>query len=365
MAAGRYEGPVRPAVVAFKERGRAELARPLGTALALAVAAVLSGAGELPGPVLLVPVPSSAAAVRTRGRDHVRELTGRALTELRAAGVPAAEARLLRRAGRVRDSAGLSAAERRANLAGTFRLAAAPPAGAALVLVDDVVTSGATLTAAASVLGRALRVGALAGARGGRRRRRPARRLSRSTVGTCRCPTSVECDHARSHREVCMEIVVHGRNVEVPEHFRQHVWDKVSASDRFDGKLKILRVDVELFHEKNPRQSANCQRVEITLRGKGPVVRAEACAPDFYSALDLAAGKLDTRHAPRGRPPPGAPRPPDAGERAAAGQHRLGRAGRGDPRPRPPARRGAALDRPRRAPARAGRAREAPPRRRP
>jgi ribosomal subunit interface protein len=92
-----------------------------------------------------------------------------------------------------------------------------------------------------------------------------------------------------------MEIVVHGRNVEVPEHFRQHVWDKVSASDRFDGKLKILRVDVELFHEKNPRQSANCQRVEITLRGKGPVVRAEACAPDFYSALDLAAGKLDNR----------------------------------------------------------------------
>jgi ribosomal subunit interface protein len=92
-----------------------------------------------------------------------------------------------------------------------------------------------------------------------------------------------------------MEIVVHGRNVEVPDHFRQHVWDKVSASDRFDGKLKVLRVDVELFHEKNPRQSANCQRVEITLRGKGPVVRAEACAPDFYSALDLAAGKLDNR----------------------------------------------------------------------
>src|SRR5215218_9935438 len=92
-----------------------------------------------------------------------------------------------------------------------------------------------------------------------------------------------------------MEIVVRGRNVEVPEHFRQHVWDKVSTSDRFDGKLKILRIDVELFHEKNPRQSGNCQRVEITLRGKGPVVRAEASAPDFYSALDLAAGKLDAR----------------------------------------------------------------------
>jgi len=92
-----------------------------------------------------------------------------------------------------------------------------------------------------------------------------------------------------------MEIVVRGRNVEVPEHFRQHVWDKVSSSDRFDGKLKILRIDVELFHEKNPRQSGNCQRVEITLSGKGPIIRAEASGRDFYEALDLAVGKLDNR----------------------------------------------------------------------
>jgi len=92
-----------------------------------------------------------------------------------------------------------------------------------------------------------------------------------------------------------MEIVVRGRNVEVPEHYRQHVEDKVGSLDRFDGKLKMLRMDVELFHEKNPRQAANCQRVEITLRGKGPVVRAEACAPDFYAALDLASQKLDNR----------------------------------------------------------------------
>ncbi len=92
-----------------------------------------------------------------------------------------------------------------------------------------------------------------------------------------------------------MEIVVRGRNVEVPEHYRQHVEDKIGQIDRFDGKLKILRVDVELFHEKNPRQSAHCQRVEITLRGKGPVVRAEADGGDFYAALDMAATKLDNR----------------------------------------------------------------------
>ena len=92
-----------------------------------------------------------------------------------------------------------------------------------------------------------------------------------------------------------MKIVVRGRNVEVPEHYRTHVEDKVGSLDRFDGKLKILRVDVELLHEKNPRQSAHCQRVEITLRGKGPVVRAEADAPDFYAALDTACSKLDAR----------------------------------------------------------------------
>jgi ribosomal subunit interface protein len=90
-----------------------------------------------------------------------------------------------------------------------------------------------------------------------------------------------------------MEIVVRGRNVEVPDHFRTHVEDKVGQLERFDGK--VIRIDVELLHEKNPRQAANCQRVEITMRGKGPVARAEACAPDFYAALELAAGKLENR----------------------------------------------------------------------
>jgi predicted amidophosphoribosyltransferase len=152
VAAGGYAGPVRPAVIAFKERGRAELARPLGAALALAVAAVMAGVpGPAPGPVQLVPVPSTAAALRTRGRDHVRELTACAVAELRAAGVAAEEVRLLRRRGRLRDSAGLSAAQRRANLTGTF-VAGRRSAGGLLVLVDDVVTTGATLTEAAATL---------------------------------------------------------------------------------------------------------------------------------------------------------------------------------------------------------------------
>ena len=158
-AAGAYSGPVRPVVNAFKEQGRAELAVPLGTALALAVTAVVRAAGPAVGPILLVPVPSSPAALRARGRDHVGELTRRAVAELRAAGMAADEARLLRRSGRVSDSAGLSAAARRDNLAGTFRRAGRPARGALLVLVDDVVTSGATLTEAAAELSSACRPG--------------------------------------------------------------------------------------------------------------------------------------------------------------------------------------------------------------
>jgi len=168
VAAGPYAGPVRPVVLEFKEHGRAELARPLGAALALAVTVLLrSLPGAPPGPVLLVPVPSSAAAVQHRGRDHVRELAGCAAAELRAAGVPAWPLPVLRRGRGTRDSAGLDAGERRRNLAGRFRgrlpRGGELPAGT-LVLVDDVVTSGATLTEAARALGGLLAAGAPGGA---------------------------------------------------------------------------------------------------------------------------------------------------------------------------------------------------------
>ena len=90
-----------------------------------------------------------------------------------------------------------------------------------------------------------------------------------------------------------MDIVVKGRNVEVPDHYREHVADKPSKVERYDQKL--MRADVELFHERNPRQSDRCKRVEITVMTRGPVVRAEACAQDFYAALDCAINKLDGR----------------------------------------------------------------------
>ncbi|MFI5955270.1 ribosome hibernation-promoting factor, HPF/YfiA family [Cryptosporangium sp. NPDC051539] len=90
-----------------------------------------------------------------------------------------------------------------------------------------------------------------------------------------------------------MDIVVKGRNVEVPDHYRQHVGEKISRIERYDQKL--IRIDVELFHEPNRRQAQTCQRVEITVKTRGPMIRSEACAADFYSALDLAMTKLENR----------------------------------------------------------------------
>ncbi|MFD4366314.1 ribosome hibernation-promoting factor, HPF/YfiA family [Rhodococcus sp. NPDC058521] len=89
------------------------------------------------------------------------------------------------------------------------------------------------------------------------------------------------------------EIVVKGRNVEIPDHFRVYVADKLSRLERFDPS--IYHFDVELQHERNRRQAKSCQRVEITARGKGPVARAEASADSFYAAFESVTAKLESR----------------------------------------------------------------------
>jgi ribosomal subunit interface protein len=89
------------------------------------------------------------------------------------------------------------------------------------------------------------------------------------------------------------EVVVKGRNVEVPDHFRLYVAEKLARLERFDRTIYLF--DVELDHEKNRRQRKNCQHVEITAKGRGPVVRGEACADSFYAAFESAAGKLEGR----------------------------------------------------------------------
>lgn len=90
-----------------------------------------------------------------------------------------------------------------------------------------------------------------------------------------------------------MDIVVKGHHTDVAERFRQHVVDKLGKLERFDAK--VIRLDVEVSRERNPRQAEQSDRVEITCLSKGPVIRAEAAAADPYAALDRAFTKLEAR----------------------------------------------------------------------
>ena len=90
-----------------------------------------------------------------------------------------------------------------------------------------------------------------------------------------------------------MEVIVRGRHCTVPARFRQHAAAKVAKLEKLDSKA--IRVDVEISEERNPRQSDRRERVELTIRSRGPAIRAEAAADDRYTALDLALAKLESR----------------------------------------------------------------------
>ncbi|MEV0987356.1 ribosome-associated translation inhibitor RaiA [Streptomyces sp. NBC_01343] len=95
--------------------------------------------------------------------------------------------------------------------------------------------------------------------------------------------------------EFCVDIVVKGRKTEVPERFRKHVAEKLNPERIQKLDAKVISLDVEVSKEHNPRQADRSDRVEITLRSRGPVVRAEAAATDAYAALDLAQEKLEAQ----------------------------------------------------------------------
>ncbi len=168
-AAARYADEVRATLLAHKERGALALARPLGAALAGAVRAGV-GVGEVgwgegegprtPGDLLLVPVPSTRATVRARGHDPARRIALAAAGELRRVGVPARVAAVLRQRRAVADQSGLGSRQRLDNLVGALTVVpggARVLCGGPVVLVDDVVTTGASLAEAARAV-RAVRV---------------------------------------------------------------------------------------------------------------------------------------------------------------------------------------------------------------
>jgi ribosomal subunit interface protein len=87
-----------------------------------------------------------------------------------------------------------------------------------------------------------------------------------------------------------MDVVVNSRHCDLSERFRSHVEEKLLRLEKHDHR--IIRVQVEVEKERNPRQHDRAVRVELTAFSKGPVIRAEAAAEDKMAALDLALDKM-------------------------------------------------------------------------
>jgi predicted amidophosphoribosyltransferase len=159
-ATSDYDGPTRSAIIAYKERRQRGLLPILSRALARAARFAWSAhtdhmSTKPAAQVLLVPVPSARAAVRARGHDPAAALAWASVREMRRAGIPALRVPVLHHARVVRDQAALSAVARSENLAGAF--AVSQPLvplvyGREVLLVDDVVTTGATLAEAARAI---------------------------------------------------------------------------------------------------------------------------------------------------------------------------------------------------------------------
>ncbi len=90
--------------------------------------------------------------------------------------------------------------------------------------------------------------------------------------------------------EVSVDVVVKGHHCEVSDRFRQYVEEKLARIEKVDHR--VLRCEVEVSQEKNPRQHDRAMRVELTMYTKGPVVRAEACGETKQAAFDVSLDRL-------------------------------------------------------------------------
>jgi predicted amidophosphoribosyltransferase len=148
MALGRYAGARRHAIVAMKDRGRTDLITPLAQALALGVHRLLRW-GLVDVPLTIVPAPTRSAAARRRGGDPVTRVARLATADHPQITV----VRALRMTALARDSAGLGSGARERNIAGRVRpTRRAVPAGVEVLLVDAIVTTGATARESVRVL---------------------------------------------------------------------------------------------------------------------------------------------------------------------------------------------------------------------
>ena len=142
---GRYAAARREAIVAVKEHGRADLIAPLAEVLNTGLRHLLNW-GIVQAPLTIVPAPTRRAAARRRGGDPVNRMALAATTGLRDVQVVAA----LRMRALTRDSVGLSSADRQRNVAGRVRLC--KQVGGDVMVVDDIVTTGATASESVRVL---------------------------------------------------------------------------------------------------------------------------------------------------------------------------------------------------------------------
>jgi predicted amidophosphoribosyltransferase len=145
LSLGRYAGARREAIVAVKEHGRADLIAPLAVALRAGLERLMVW-GVVGTPLTVVPAPTRRSAARRRGGDPVTRMSRSA-----TAGLPGVDVtQALRMRAMVRDSVGLSGADRERNIAGRVKIT--KPVSGDVVVVDDIVTTGATACESVRVL---------------------------------------------------------------------------------------------------------------------------------------------------------------------------------------------------------------------